>query len=315
LKLPSGKRLKKAVRNVFRTTAQGFRSFTDGALREPKKFVMIISLVIIAILLSYFASLCLWMLPLAAFIFFLFVGVPKSPRRRSKRFRILEISISVFLAAIMALLCTLGFMIFEAGNIHEARIPPDYLEPKTHNGWEEYEDFHYEEALALSTVRIITNGYRFYGDTTPPYEGLILVLTAKRVPAVSAGELEDIVEDRLKGYEGLELNRASRTTGSRQIFEGHTTHYFEYNAKLVAEGSDPITSTFMSGAKVKIRGEFWYCDDHGTTVGAIGGAQYGYDFEEGQYVTKLRDFYTKERYPDDYRTWTTVTNLIQYTDC
>jgi hypothetical protein len=314
LKLPSGKRMKRGARNVWRALRTGFHDFTDGALSEPKKFIMICALVIIAIILTYFASLCLWMLPVTIYLVFIAMGARK-PMKRSKRFRMFEVGLSVFVAAMLALGGALGFMMYEAGKISPAHIHQDYLEPDTSNGWKEDGDLHYEESLAMGTIRAVTKGYRFYGSLTPPYEGLILVITVKRVPMLSKEDLENLILERLEGYEGLELKKGTKTTGTRQIWAGPTTYYFNYNAILTAEGSDPFTATFMPGAKIKIRGEFWYCEEQGQTIAVVGGAQYGYDFEEGQYATRLMDFYTKENYPDDFRTWTTVLNLIGYTVC
>jgi hypothetical protein len=224
--------------------------------------------------------------------------------------------------------CTLGYMIYENSTIEAAKLPKKYTDEGSGNGWVLITDesMTYSQELERGLARLESRAYEFEGSDTPPYRAYLIVLTVKSAPVTSAPPLsnraENMMEEELESFildldaqdfEGLNLDLSSKVTGTRTLKSGHETRFFEYTGKIEREPSDPLIDRFVSGGKVRIRGETWACRESGTVVTAAGVAQYGYTFEPGTFMYGYA--YAQRDYPDDYQSYHTMKNQINNVVC
>jgi len=322
---PAPSTFEKASKNVLRMTGAGLRNMFSDILTEPKKFITLVVLLIVLVLISYYELLLLFLTPVIVFYIALFFGRRMWEERRKKPVGLLG---SIFIALLTVLIVTpsiFGYLVTETAQTRTAVLPRGYTDEGSHNGWTVYDDpeWNYDKVEQFGLVRTSMRTYEFYQSDKPPYAGFLVIFTLKSAPATTVPGLQETTrDDTLRqierilfdlGYEDLVIDKNTKVTGTRTNKEGHSTKYFEYNGKIVSTPSDPRLSDFNAGGKVKVRGEVWICDQTGTVIAVGGLAQYGYTFEAGTF--KAGETYAYKEYPDDYRTWTTVKNLLNVVDC
>jgi len=322
------RKLPKVAKKILRITWDGLKDLFSGLPGDPKKFFILIACLIALIMVSYKMPLLIFMTPIIIFYIGLYIGRRAWEQRKKRRVGKLG-SFIVFIISLMIILpCTLGFMIYDNATITAAKLPRKYTDAGSGNGWVLSTDdsMTYSQELERGLARLESRGYEYEGDETPPYRGYIIVLTLKSFPMTTSkpfseraldkmeGELEDfILRLDAEDYEGLNLDISSKTTGTRTLKSGHEARYFEYTGKIDREPQDQFISRFVSGGKIKIRGETWYCPGSGTIVTVAGAAQYGYTFEPGTFMYGYA--YAQRDYPDDMRTYLTMKNQINNVAC
>jgi hypothetical protein len=319
------KTFQKASWNVVDILKAGAKATVTGLFTEPKKFITLVVLLILLILVSYYSLLLLFFTPVIIFYIFIFVGRRIWEDRRKKPIGRLGSFFITLVTLMIVLPCVLGFMLADTATMKAAKIPNKYTDVGAHNGWVLSSDpgLTWDQVQEGGFARSSSRAYIYEGSSTPPYPGIIFIITVKSSPLTNAPYLSDqaqaqgktMLEDQILHfqYEGLKIDEFSKTTGTRTNKAGCKTEYFEYNGKIEVQPSDLRLSQFVAGGKVKIHGEIWKCSSTGTIVAAAGVAQYGYTFESGTFMAEQTAVH--KDYPDDLRTWTTAKNLINNVVC
>jgi hypothetical protein len=322
---PAYQRFEKASKNVLNMVYAGLKGMFVGLLSEPRKFIVFVVLLILLILVSYYVLLLLFLTPIIIFYIALYVGRGIWEERRKRRVGRLG-SVFIFIVTILIVSpCLYGYFVADTSNFKTANLPKGYTDAGSHNGWNLVMDpnMTWDKTEQGGLVRASSRSYEFDKGQSRPYPGLIFILTLKSTPMTNMPYVADSTERDVASqlektilgftYNGLTIDRNSKVSGTGKTMDGHTTMYFEYNGKVEQTPNDARLSGFVSGAKVKIRGETWKCSESGTIVSVAGVAQYGYTFAPGTF--KAQEVYAQKDYPDDIATWTTVKNLINNVKC
>lgn len=317
---------KRMFRKVLRMTYRGFKYIFGDALSNPKKFFALITFLIIIIILTYWKTLVLFLVPLAMFYIALWVGRGTYEKKKKRRLGLMGTMVIMLITVLVVTPTVLGYIIYENSQMVTARLPVQYTDAGSGNGWAAVDlmDLTYPDETSALFVNYDSKEYQYDGGETPPYTGILIVITVKSVPLTTSfpdsgmDEIEARLEDYIldldaADFEGLSLDRNSKVTGTRTIKDGHDTRWFEYTGKIDKTPSNALIGNFVSGGKIKLRGETWACTETGTIISAAGSAQYGYTFEPGTF--KYGYAYAQRDYPDDLRTWVTLKNLISNVKC
>jgi len=318
-------RFDKASRNVLRMALAGLKGLFSGLLTEPRKFITLVILVILLLLISYYNLLLLFLTPIIVFYIALWAGRKVWEERRKKPVGRLGRVFIFFVTLMIVTPCLYGFFVADTAAYRAAKLPKAYTDAGAHNHWNLDEDpqLTWDRVEQAGLARDSSRTYMYDTGTTPPYPGIIFIITIKSSPYTNGYKISDYAEADAKrqlestilnfDYQGLSINIASKVTGTRTTREGNPTQYFEYNGQIDSTPSDPRFQNMVVGGKVKIRGEVWKCPGTGTVVAVAGVAQYGYTFAPGTF--KATEVAAQKDYPDDYRTWTTVKNLMADVSC
>lgn len=215
------------------------------------------------------------------------------------------VSCSVILAS-----SSYGYAVYYVNDIDQARFPAELAAAEE---WSRapYLDDH--ELKMYNLLRVEVRGY-MYNDLDPvraPYPGAIWLATVKTVFIPSQEMLEQQVTDLIENLkqDGLAIDKTTKATGSETVKNGHEARYVEYQAVLGMTGGGAFYNT-ASGAKIKIRAEWWPCQEHGTAVIAVGAAQWG----NTQTNSRIQNILIG-RQVDDMTTVENIQRLIYATHC
>ena len=203
-----------------------------------------------------------------------------------------------------------GYAVYYVNDIDLARFPAEIPAAKE---WSRATFLDDSELQAYGLLRVEVRGY-MYNDVDPvraPYPGAIWLATVKTVFIPSQELLEQQVTDQIENLkqDGLAIDKTTKATGSETIKNGHDARYIEYQAVLGITGGGAFYNT-AQGAKVKIRAEWWACEDHGTAIIAIGAGQWGNTQPNSRIQNVLIG-----RQVDDMTTVENIQRLLYATHC
>ncbi len=203
-----------------------------------------------------------------------------------------------------------GYFYMRVNDIQLARVPDEIL---SNTGFVRDAPQDSSQLLLYGLLRVETRGLK-YSDrdiARPPYAGEVLLITLKTVFIPSQELIRDEVTKRVEGLkmEGLTVYRESRREGTGLTRSGHETSWVEWDALLQVPGTGALID-FATGAKIRVRAEWWPCPERGTAVVFVGAAQYG----TSPSGARLRDIVLPPG-PDDMATYDSILRLIYNTKC
>ncbi|MBM4249109.1 MAG: hypothetical protein FJ149_06685 [Euryarchaeota archaeon] len=211
--------------------------------------------------------------------------------------------------SIMVVTSVYGYEILYVNDIDLARVPRDILDK---NDWSRFPEQDSSELLSGYLLRVEVRAFRYdYNNPqAPPYPGALWLATIKTVFVPGQDVIQGRVEDQIRSFkmEGLAINEDSRTSGSDTLRNGHSARFFEWDAILAGTGSGFFREVSL-GAKIKIRAEWWACEEHGTAVVAIGAAQWGVVEQTDGLGHRLPGP------PDNFDTVESIKRIIYYVEC
>jgi hypothetical protein len=193
---------------------------------------------------------------------------------------ILDRKRKVVLSIVCSILVTTsiyGYEIMYVNDLDLARIPKDILDK---NHWSRFPEQDRSEVMGEYLIRMEVRGYRYGYDnpSAPPYPGALWLITLKTVFVPGQDLMQQQVQKQIDDFkmEGLSIDKESKTRGDETLGNGHQAEFEEYQALLSGTGSG-FFGEMSVNAKLKIRAEWWGCDEHGTAVVAIGASQWGFE--------------------------------------
>jgi len=212
---------------------------------------------------------------------------------------------------VLAITCTVllsssiyGYEIVYVNDIDLARVPKDILDK---NHWSRFPQQDSSERMAGYLVCIETRAFRYdYNDpAAPPYPGAIWLITLKTVFVPGQDLMQQEVQKKIAGFkqDGLTIDVSPKATGNELLGNGHTAGYAEYQATLSRTGSGFFGETVVH-AKLKVRAEWWGCNEHGTAIVAIGVSQWGVEQQADRFGR------LQPGPPDDFATEYSVQRII-----
>jgi hypothetical protein len=222
-----------------------------------------------------------------------------------KRAAVLVID-AIFLISI----ATYGYEYTVVNDIDIAVIPGDLL---SKNQWARDRSQDNSSQMAWGLLRYEMRGYQ-YNDANlaePPYPGEVWVITVKTVVIPGDADIQKFVEQKIGDIkkDGLTIDTNNGVHGSESLGNGERAHYILYEAYLVAGGGGAFIN-FATGAKIKIKVEWYTCEEHGTVIVGAGAAQWGSQVSGG----RLGNIILGPQ-PDDMRTWDGVNRLLYGINC
>jgi hypothetical protein len=218
--------------------------------------------------------------------------------------------------AALAVTCSLllvsavyAYEIYYVNDIDLARIPRDILQK---NRWSRFPEQDRSEVQSGFLVRIEVRGYRYdYSNpASPPYPGALWLITVKTVFVPGQELMAQQVERQIGNFraDGLAIDQKSKVSGNESLNNGHTASFAEWQALLSGTGGGFFRETPVN-AKIKLRAEWWGCDDEGTAVIAIGASQWGVQEQTDRFGRILPGP------PDDLQTELSVQRIIYNIAC
>lgn len=203
-----------------------------------------------------------------------------------------------------------GYFYMKVNDIQTASFPTDVLN-KT--GYVRDRSLDSSQLLMYGLLRVETRAFR-YDDrdlASPPYPGVVFLVTLKTVIIPPQDMIRDEVMKRIEGLkmDGLTIQKETRKEGTGVIRSGHETNWVEYDALLQVPGSGSLID-FPVGARIKVRAEWWPCPERGTVVIVAGAAMYG----TSPSGNRIRDIVLPPG-PDDMATYDSIVRLIYNTKC
>ena len=203
-----------------------------------------------------------------------------------------------------------GYAVYYVNDIDLARFPAELPAAKD---WSRAPFLDDSEQQMNGLLRVEVRGY-MYNDIDPiraPYPGAIWLATVKTVFIPSQEMLEQQVTGLIENLKqnGLAIDKTTRTTGSETVKSGHEARYVEYQAVLGMTGGGAFYNT-ATGAKIKIRAEWWPCPEHGTAIIVVGAAQWG----NTQTNSRIQNVLIG-RQVDDMTTFENMQRLMYATHC
>jgi len=297
---------------MMETVVAGAREFPANMgelLRSPKTLLLFLAGVAVLIyvstdpLMAYFFVPAVLSIGLVAYFVFLW----HKQGYRLDMFR--KIVTSVCVSVIMGT-SFYGYAVYYVNDIDLARFPTDIA---TAREWTRAPFLDDTERQAYNLVLVEVKGW-MYNDLDPiraPYPGAIWLATVKTVFIPSQEMLEKQVTSLIENMKesGLTIDKTTKATGSETVKSGHGARYVEYQAVLGMSGGGAFFNT-ATGAKIKIRAEWWPCPEHGTAIIVVGAAQWGNTQENSRIQNVLIG-----RQTDDSTTYDNILRLIYATHC
>lgn len=219
-----------------------------------------------------------------------------------------KVALSV-VCSVLVVTSVYSYEILYVNDIRLARVPEDILQK---NHWSRFPEQDSSELLAGYLVRVEVRAFRYdYNNPqAPPYPGALWLATIKTVFVPGQDLMEARVDDQIQSFqmEGLTIDFASRTSGNETLGNGHRAGFSEWQAVLGGTGSGFFREVSL-GAKIKIRAEWWACEEQGTAVVAIGAAQWGVQPQTDRFGRFL------PVPPDDRETEHSVLRIIYNIEC
>lgn len=218
----------------------------------------------------------------------------------------------MLLAVACSLLLGSSIYLYEIAYVNDidlARVPDDILEK---NRWSRFPEQDRSESMMGYLARLEVRGYRYdYSNpAAPPYPGALWLITVKTVFVPGPDLIAQQVDAQIKDFsmKGLTIDQASKATGNETLGNGHRAGYAEYLAFLGSGGSG-FFGEISTGARLKIRAEWWSCSEHGTAIIAIGASQWGVVQQTDRFGGILPGP------PDDFQTEHSVQRIIYNIAC
>jgi hypothetical protein len=152
-------------------------------------------------------------------------------------------------------------IVFSGRDLTPARIPFDVLDDDWY--WDSENSSKEEGVMGLERFRSFT--YRCENDSFPAY---VTVSTMKNFFMMDEKDLIDETEDMIISKisdQNIILDKKTRLSGRRTLYNDHNSYYFVYNNATKGEGN--------SSEKIKIFGEAWNCEKSGTSIICVAIAQ------------------------------------------
>jgi hypothetical protein len=278
-------------------------------LRAPKTLMLFLAGVAVLIYVSTDIMMAAFFAP-ATFAIGLLAYLVFMWHKAGYKLDIIRKSMTAVACSVIIGVSFYGYAVYYVNDIDMARFPSDLPAAKE---WSRAPFLDDNESQLNGLLRLEVRGY-MYNDIDPiraPYPGAIWLATVKTVFIPSQEMLEQQVTGILENIkqEGLAIDKTTKTTGSETVSNGQGARYVEYQAVLGMTGGGAFYNT-ATGAKIKIRAEWWPCQEHGTAVIVVGAAQWG----NTQTNSRIQNVIIG-RQVDDMTTFENVQRLIYATHC
>lgn len=279
-------------------------------LKKPHYLIVCIILISLPMYFSYnqyylmiFTSLSTSLM----IITYLFFTLGKEKKRRVR-----DVLFLIGTGAIVIMLSAYGYFYVYVNEISIAKVPNHILEK---NSWT------YDESRRLSVssyyglFRMEIVGYEFagYESPGPPYPGGMIVASIKTIYILDEETIENEITRRLDDMssKGLVIDKNSKVESEEKLNNSKTAKYIIWDAEMKTKGSGYMDA-FVDGAKLKIKAEYWVCDEKGMVVVAVGYAQVGYIYTSPWWEKIISEGVKKE---DELSTWNSIRTLMYYIEC
>ena len=297
---------------MLQSVYAGIREFPanmNELLRNPRTLILFLAGVAVIIYVSTDAMMAYFFAPavlaMGLLAYFVFLWHKQGFKLDLIRKVVTSLSCSIIIGASFY-----GYAVSYVNDIDMARFPSELSAAKE---WSRARFLDDSELQAYNLLRVEVRGY-MYNDLDPvraPYPGAIWLVTVKTVFIPSQEMLEQQVTKLIENLkqDGLAIDKTTKTTGSETVKSGHDARYVDYQAVLGMTTGGAFYNT-ATGAKVKIRAEWWPCQDHGTAIIVVGAAQWGNTQSQSRIQNVLIG-----RQVDDMTTYENVLRLIYATHC
>jgi len=289
--------------------ARKFPANMNELLRNPRTLLIFLAGVAVLIYVSTDAMMAYFFAPAVLAIglvaYFVFLWHKSGYKLDIMRKVVTSLSIGIILGTSFY-----GYAVYYVNDIDQARFPTDIA---VGGEWARAPFLDDTERKAYNLVLVEVRGW-MYNDLDPiraPYPGAIWLATVKTVFIPSQEMLEEQVTSLIENMkqDGLTIHKDTKTTGSETVKSGHEARYVEYQAELGMTGGGAFYNT-ATGAKIKIRAEWWPCSEHGTAIIVVGAAQWGNTQQNSRIQNVLIG-----RQTDDMTTFENVKRLIYAVHC
>ena len=297
---------------MLESLVAGFGEFPQNMkelLRAPKTLILFLAGVAVLVYVSTDIMRAVFFAP-ATFAIGLLAYLVYLWHKAGFKLDIIRKSITIAACGVIIGASFYGYAVYYVNDIDLARFPSELPVAKE---WSRALFLDDSATQLNGLLRLEVRGY-MYNDIDPiraPYPGAIWLATVKTVIIPSQEILEQQVTGILENLkqDGLSIDKTSKTTGTETVKNGQQARYVEYQAVLGMTTGGAFYNT-ATGAKIKIRAEWWPCQEHGTAVIVVGAAQWG----NTQTNSRIQNVIIG-RQVDDMTTFENVQRLMYATHC